>query len=150
MKSTDRIEKEIVLKAPRARVWRAISDSGEFGQWFRIALEGPFVVGQTVRGKVTFPGYEHLTVEMAVEKMEPERLFAYRWHPYATDPKQDYATEPTTLVELRLEEAPAGTRLFIVESGFDRLPAHRRDEAFRMNEGGWQAQLENVRKHVEV
>ena len=103
-----------------------------------------------MKGPITIPGYTHVTMEVIVESMEPERLFAYRWHPYAVDPKQDYAAEPMTLVEFRLEEAPGGTRLSVVESGFDRLPAHRRDEAFRMNEPGWQAQLENVRKHVEV
>ena len=148
MTSTDRIEKEIVLRAPRARVWRAITDSREFGAWFRVALEGPFVVGESVKGKITFAGYEHLAMEVLVERMEPERLFSYRWHPYAIDSKVDYTDEPTTLVEFRLEEAPGGTRLQIVESGFDRLPRHRRDEAFRMNEAGWQGQLENVRQHV--
>jgi len=150
MKNTDRIEKEMVLRAPRARVWRALTDSREFSAWFGVKLEGPFAIGQSVKGPITIPGYTHVTMEVIVESMEPERLFAYRWHPYAVDPKQDYAAEPMTLVEFRLEEAPGGTRLSVVESGFDRLPAHRRDEAFRMNEPGWQAQLENVRKHVEV
>ena len=150
MKNTDRIEKEMVLRAPRARVWRALTDSREFSAWFGVKLEGEFAVGQSVKGPITIPGYTHVTMEVIVESMEPERLFAYRWHPYAVDPKQDYSAEPMTLVEFRLEEAPGGTRLSVVESGFDRLPAHRRDEAFRMNEPGWQAQLENVRKHVEV
>jgi len=150
MKNTDRIEKEMVLRAPRARVWRALTDSREISAWFGVKLEGPFAIGQSVKGPITIPGYTHVTMEVIVESMEPERLFAYRWHPYAVDPKQDYAAEPMTLVEFRLEEAPGGTRLSVVESGFDRLPAHRRDEAFRMNEPGWQAQLENVRKHVEV
>jgi uncharacterized protein YndB with AHSA1/START domain len=150
MKTTDRIEKEIVLRAPRARVWRALTDSGEFGTWFGVKLDGAFAVGQSVKGHITAPEYAHLTLEVIVESIEPERLFSYRWHPYAIDPKVDFSAEPMTLVEFRLEEAPGGTRLSIVESGFDRLPAHRRDEAFRMNEGGWQAQLENVRKHVEV
>jgi len=150
MKNTDRIEKEMVLRAPRSRVWRALTDSGEFGAWFGVKLEGPFAVGQSVKGPITIPGYTHVTMEVIVESMEPERLFAYRWHPYAIDPKVDFSAEPMTLVEFRLEEEPGGTRLSIVESGFDRLPAHRRDEAFRMNESGWQAQLENVRKHVEV
>ena len=150
MKTTDRIDKEIVLRAPRARVWRALTDSGEFGAWFGVKLDGAFAVGQSVKGRLTAPGYSHLTLEVIVQSMEPERLFSYRWHPYAIDPKVDFSAEPMTLVEFRLEEAPGGTRLSIVESGFDRLPAHRRDEAFRMNESGWQAQLENVRKHVEV
>ena len=150
MKTTDRIEKEVVLRASRARVWRALTDSREFGAWFGVKLEGAFAVGASVKGPITVPGYTHVTMEVIVESMEPERLFSYRWHPYAVDPKTDFSAEPTTLVEFRLEDAPGGTRLSIVESGFDRLPPHRRDEAFRMNEPGWQAQLENVRKHVEV
>ena len=148
MTSTDRIEKEILLRAPRGRVWRAITDSREFGAWFRVDLAGPFVVGRAVTGKITFEGYTHLTMEVLVERMEPERLFSFRWHPYAIDPKVDYSTEPTTLVEFELAETAGGTRLRIVESGFDHLPPHRRDEAFRMNEPGWQGQLENVRAHV--
>ena len=148
MTSTDRIEKNAVLRAPRSRVWRALTDWQEFGQWFRVALDGPFVEGAAVRGKITHPGYEHLTMEVTVERMEPERYFAYRWHPYAIDPQVDYSTEPTTLVEFRLEEAAGGTALTIVESGFDRIPAARRAEAFRMNEGGWTAQLTNIERHV--
>ena len=150
MMTTDRIEKEIVLRAPRARVWRALTDSAEFGAWFGVAFEGVFAVGQSVKGKLTFPGLTHFTLEALIERIEPERLFSYRWHPYAIDTKTDFSAEPMTRVEFRLEEAPEGTRLSVVESGFDRLPAHRRDEAFRMNESGWSKQLENVRKHVEV
>jgi uncharacterized protein YndB with AHSA1/START domain len=150
MKSTDRIEKEITLRAPRGRVWRALTDSREFNAWFGVKLDGAFAVGKTVRGQITIPGYTHVTMEVLVERLEPEQRFAYRWHPYAVDPKVDYSGEEMTLVEFKLEEVPGGTRLSVVESGFDRLPAHRRDEAFRMNEPGWQAQLENVRKHVET
>jgi uncharacterized protein YndB with AHSA1/START domain len=150
MTTTDRIEKEVVLRASRARVWRALTDSREFGAWFGVKLEGDFAVGRSVKGPITIPGYTHVTMEVIVESIEPERLFSYRWHPYAVDPKQDFSAEPMTLVEFRLEDASGGTRLSIVESGFDQLPPHRRDEAFRMNEPGWQAQLENVRKHVEV
>jgi len=95
-------------------------------------------------------GYTHVTMEVIVEAMEAERRFAYRWHPYAVDPKVDYSGEPMTLVEFRLDDVPGGTKLSVVESGFDQLPAHRRDEAFRMNDAGWKAQLENVRKYVEV
>lgn len=146
--SLDRIEKKILLKAPRSRVWRALTDSKEFGAWFRVHLNGPFVAGKSVTGNVTFPGYEHVKFEAHVERMEPESLFSYRWHPYAVDPKVDYSKEPTTLVEFRLEDAPGGTSLTVVESGFDKLPAHRRDEAFRMNSGGWEQQLQNVRQHV--
>src|SRR5262245_10536671 len=100
---SDRIEKKILLRAPQSRVWRALTDSKEFGTWFRVNLEGPFVAGKTVRGRITHPGYEHVTLDLVVERMEPEKLFSYRWHPYAVDPKIDYSKEPTTLVEFRLE-----------------------------------------------
>jgi uncharacterized protein YndB with AHSA1/START domain len=146
--TTDRIEKTVVLRAPRSRVWRALTDAHEFGQWFRVALDGSFREGATVRGRITHPGYEHVTMEVFVERMDAETYFAYRWHPYAVDPKIDYSTEPTTLVEFRLGEASGGTKLTVVESGFDRIPAGRRDEAFRMNAGGWEEQLENIRRHV--
>ena len=145
---TDRIEKRVVLRAPRARVWRAITDAGEFGTWFGVKLEGPFKEGATVRGKITYPGYEHLTMEVFVERIDPERYFAYRWHPHAVDPKADYTQEPTTLVEFRLEEADQETVLTIVESGFDRIPLARRAEAFRSNEGGWTQQAQNIERHV--
>jgi uncharacterized protein YndB with AHSA1/START domain len=149
MPSTDRIEKTILLRTPRACVWRALTDAQEFGTWFRVDLDGAFAEGATVRGRITHPGYEHVTMEMQIERMDPERLFSYRWHPYAIDPGKDYSAEPTTLVEFRLEEAEGGgTRLTVVESGFERLPAARRDEAFRMNEGGWAAQLGNIERHV--
>jgi uncharacterized protein YndB with AHSA1/START domain len=146
--STDRIEKEIVLRAPRSKVWRAITDHRQFGAWFRVDLEGEFKLGHTTRGRITYPGYEHLTMEVHVEAIEPERYFAYRWHPNATDPKVDYSAEPTTLVEFTLEEVAQGTRLRLVESGFDRVPAARRDEAFRMNEGGWAEQMKNIERFV--
>jgi uncharacterized protein YndB with AHSA1/START domain len=146
--NTDRIEKSIVLRAPRARVWRALADSKEFGAWFGVALEGAFAEGATVRGNITYPGYEHLTMEVVVERMEAERYFSYRWHPYAVDPKVDYSAEPATLVEFSLAEAEGGTRLTIVESGFDRIPAARRAEAFRMNDNGWSEQIKNVERHV--
>jgi uncharacterized protein YndB with AHSA1/START domain len=145
----DRIEKTIELKAPVARVWRALTDHQEFGTWFRVRLEGPFVPGQVTRGQITYPGYEHLRWEAVVQKMEPERLFSFTWHPYAVDPKEDYSAEPPTLVEFTLEKIAQGTRLRIVESGFDKLPSKRRDQAFRMNEGGWTAQLTNIAQHVE-
>lgn len=150
MTSTDRIEKTIVLRAPVARVWRALADAREFGQWFRVALHGVFEPGATVSGHVTFAGYEHLKFEVHVERMEAERYFAYRWHPYAIDPGVDYSKEPTTLVEFRLEPEGTGTRLSIVESGFDAIPAGRRQEAFRMNEQGWTAQASNIERHVST
>ena len=146
--STDRIEKTIQLRAPLSRVWRALTDAGEFGQWFRVSLTGQFAVGATVRGHILYPGYEHLKMEVVVERMDAERLFSFRWHPAAIDPNADYSAEPTTLVEFRLEETAVGTRLTVVESGFDRIPASRRDEAFRMNEGGWEEQMKNVEQYV--
>jgi uncharacterized protein YndB with AHSA1/START domain len=145
----DRIEKTIDLAAPVSRVWRALTDHEEFGTWFRVRLEGRFVPGQVSRGHITYPGYEHLRWEAVVQKMEPERLFSFTWHPYAVDPKADYSGEAPTLVEFTLEEIPSGTRLRVVESGFAKLPAHRRDEAFRMNEGGWSIQAGNIARHVE-
>ena len=148
MTNTDRIEKKIVLRAPRARVWRAITDSREFGTWFRAVLDGPFVAGERVSGRITYPGYEHLRMEVLVETIEPERLFSFRWHPNAIEPDGDYDKEPTTLVEFRLEEVAEGTQLTIVESGFDALPEERRAEAYRGNEGGWTEQLKNIETHV--
>lgn len=145
---TDRIEKTVELKAPVARVWRALTDHEEFGQWFRVRLDGPFVPGEVSRGNIAYPGYEHLRWEAVVQKMEPERLFSFTWHPYAVDPNADYSGESSTLVEFTLEKTATGTRLRIVESGFDKLPPHRRDEAFRMNDRGWSIQTENIARHV--
>ena len=147
--TTDRIEKQILLRAPRSRVWRALTDYEEFGTWFRVKLEGPFVRGQWTRGKITYPGYEHLTMDVLVERMDEPELFSFRWHPYAIDPKADYTKEPTTLVEFRLEETSGGTLLTVSESGFDRVPAERRDEAFRMNSEGWAEQTQNIKRHVD-
>jgi len=148
MAQTDRIEKKILLHAPKSRVWRALTNAEEFGAWFRVKLEGGFAVGQRTQGKITYPGYEHLTMEVTVERMDDEKLFSFRWHPYAIDPKIDYSTEPTTLVEFRLQEVAEGTMLTVVESGFDQIPSERRAEAFRMNSQGWAAQMENIRRHV--
>jgi uncharacterized protein YndB with AHSA1/START domain len=147
--STDRIEKNVVLRAPRSRVWRAITTAEEFGTWFRMKLDGEIVQGATIHGKVTHPGYEHVCpVEMLIEELEPERYFSYRWHPYALDPKVDYSVEPTTLVEFILKETDGGTAVTIVESGFDRIPLARRAEAFRMNDGGWTGQVKNLAQYV--
>jgi uncharacterized protein YndB with AHSA1/START domain len=145
----DRIEKTIELKAPIARVWRALTDHHEFGQWFRVRLDGPFVPGQTVRGQITYPGYTHLHWEAVVQKMEPERLFSFTWHPHAVDPHTDYSAEPPTLVEFTLQKTAGGTLLRVVESGFDKLPPKRRDESFRGNERGWSIQVENIAQHVQ-
>jgi uncharacterized protein YndB with AHSA1/START domain len=143
-----RIEKRIELRAPLARVWRALTDSREFGEWFRVNLEGPFVPGQTARGHITYSGYEHLLFECSVREMQPERLFSFTWHPYAVDPQTDYSAEPPTLVEFRLEPTATGTLLTVTESGFENIPAHRRFEAFRMNEGGWAEQMRSIERHV--
>ena len=144
----DRIEKRVILKAPQSRVWRAIADADQFGAWFRMKFEGPFVEGRTVSGRMLYPGYEHLSGEFQIVRIEPEHYFAYRWHPYAVDTAVDYSAEPTTLVEFRLEETADGTLLNIVESGFDRIPLSRRMEAFRMNEGGWTSQARNIERYV--
>ncbi len=146
--STDRIEKRIELRASVARVWRALTNHEEFGQWFGVRLERPFVPGERTRGAITYPGYEHLSMEVTVQKMENERRFSFHWHPYAVDPKIDYSKEPPTLVEFVLEKTPTGTVLLVTESGFDAIPLARRAEAFRMNEGGWTQQLQNIEAYV--
>jgi len=145
---SDRIEKRIELAAPVSRVWRALTDYREFGQWFCVKIDGPFVPGEVSRGQMTYPGYEHIKWEAVVQKMEPERLFSYTWHPYAVDPKVDYSKEAPTLVEFRLEKTATGTLLVVTESGFDKLPSDRRFEAFRRNEGGWTEQMKNIQKYV--
>lgn len=151
LESTDRIEKEISLDAPVARVWRALTDSREFGEWFRVTVDGPFTVGGMVRGNLLFPGWEHVTWEAVVEAVEPMRRFAFAWHPYAIDPAQDYSAEPRTLVEFILEPSESGgTRLRVTESGFDALPAARRAEAFARNGDGWEMQMENIAAYVHA
>jgi uncharacterized protein YndB with AHSA1/START domain len=142
------IEKRIELAAPPSRVWRALTDYREFGEWFRVNLDGPFVPGQVTRGTIAYPGYEHLKWEATVQKMEAERLFSFTWHPYAVDPNVDYRSEPPTLVEFRLEARDGGTVLTVTESGFDAIPHGRRFEAFRMNERGWAEQMKNIERHV--
>jgi len=145
----DRIEKSIDLKAPIERVWRALTDHDEFGTWFRVKLDGPFVPGEVSRGRITYPGYEHLAWEATIQKMEAPRYFSLTWHPYAVDPTADYSKETPTLVEFRLEPTADGTRLFLTESGFEAVPGARRLEAFRMNDGGWTEQMKNIQAHVE-
>ncbi len=146
--ANDRIEKQIDLKAPVSRVWRALTDYREFGEWFRVKLEGPFVAGQVSRGQLNFPGYEHLQMEVVVQKIEPERFFSYTWHPYAIDPKVDYSKETPTLVEFTLEKSAKGTLVMVTESGFDKIPSERRLEAFRMNDNGWGQQLKHIESYV--
>jgi len=146
--STDSIEKQIILRAPRSRVWRALADANEFAAWFGVAMEGAFAPGARLTGRITAPGYEHLTMELTVEQVNPERLLSYRWHPYAIDPNVDYTGEPTTLVEFHLAENDGGTQLTIIESGFDQIPPERRATAFRMNDEGWDEQLTNIARYV--
>lgn len=156
--TADRIEKKVFLRATKERVWRAVSDSMEFGKWFGVRFEGPFAAGAQVRGvivpttvddqvaKAQKP-YEGTPFEIAIERMEPERLFSFRWHPYAVE-NGDYSAEPTTLVEFTLEEMEGGVMLTVAESGFDRIPVERRAKAFEMNEGGWGTQVKLIERYV--
>jgi len=147
--STDRIERSVLINAAPSRVWKALTNAEEFGIWFGVALKGKtFAAGQPVQGHITIAGYEHVLFDVVIERVEPETLFSYRWHPYAVDPAVDYSKEPTTLVEFKLKPAGTGTLLTVVESGFDKIPVARRAEAFRMNDGGWQGQMANIEKYV--
>jgi uncharacterized protein YndB with AHSA1/START domain len=147
---SDSIRKSTHINAPIHRVWRAISDHSEFGEWFKVALEQPFEAGRPSTGRITHPGYEHIRWNADILAIEPPHRLALRWHPYAMDPNVDYSNEPTTLVEFTLRENDGGTEVEVVESGFDALPEHRRDEAFRMNEGGWEQQMKNIRDYAEA
>jgi uncharacterized protein YndB with AHSA1/START domain len=149
---TDRIERTIVINAPRERVWKLLSDAESFGRWFGANLEGQtFTPGQVTRGPITIEGYTHIMFDVTVERVEPPSVLAWRWHPYAVDPKVDYSAEEPTLVTWTLQEAPNQTTLVkTVESGFDKVPPHRRMEALRMNSGGWDAQLQNIRRRAEA
>jgi len=144
--TADRIVKTAVLRAPRPKVWRALTDPSQFGQWFGCKLEGRFVPGRTMRGPITSPGYTHLMFEVTVEQMEPERLFSWRWQP-GGDPDLDPA-EPKTLVVFELEEVPEGTRLTVTESGFDQIPVERRSKSYRENDQGWTGQMEQIRQYL--
>jgi uncharacterized protein YndB with AHSA1/START domain len=147
---TDRIERSIVINAPRERVWRAISNAEEFGTWFGVNLKGMhFVPGARARGQITYHGYGHIWFDAVVERVEPQDLLSYRWHPAAVEPDVDYSQEEPTLVSFTLKDAPGnGTLLTVVESGFDKVPPQRRLEAFRMNSGGWEAQMQNIARHL--
>ena len=142
------IEKQIELHAPLTRVWKALTDYREFGQWFRVQLEGPFVAGEISRGRITWPGYEHLNWEATVQKIEPEHYFSFTWHPYSIDPEADYSQEPPTLVEFKLVPTAAGTSLTLVESGFENIPRERLADAFRKNDEGWSQQITNLESYV--
>ena len=147
--STDRIEKQIVLDAPRSRVWRALTDVRQFNQWFGVHLEQPFKAGQKSSGRITIPKYEHILMEAWVEKVEPEHHFSFRWHPGSSDPTLDTSKEPTTLVAFTLEDDDEGTKLTVVETGFDALPESRRVPAFSGNEKGWTGQLRNIVNYLK-
>ena len=144
--STDRIVKTTVLRAPRSRVWRALTDPAEFGRWFGADLKDPFRPGARVRGPITIKGYDHLTMDITIESMEPERLFSWRWQP-GGDPDK-HPNEPLTLVVFELDDAPEGTRLTVTETGFDALAPSRRTQAYRENDAGWTGQLKNLAKHL--
>ncbi len=147
---SDRIERSVLLQASRARVWQALTDAEEFGEWFGMDMTGQaFVPGQRNRAKLSIKGYEHVSLEMQIERLEPTTTMAYRWHPFAVDMAVDYSVEEPTLVTFTLADAANGqTQLTVVESGFDRIPPQRRLEAWRMNSGGWEGQLRNITKHV--
>jgi uncharacterized protein YndB with AHSA1/START domain len=147
---TDRIERSIVINAPRSRVWRALSTAEEFGSWFGVDLKGKaFTPGQRVQGAMTIKGHEHCMFDIVVERVEPEQLLSYRWHPYAMDPKVDYEKEQRTVVTFTLKEAGDVTVLAVLETGFDNVPPERRLEAFRMNTRGWEAQLGCIQRHAQ-
>ncbi|MFL5638939.1 MAG: SRPBCC family protein [Gemmatimonadaceae bacterium] len=157
--ATNRIEKQILLNAPLARVWRAISESKEFGSWFGVKFDGPFAPGTHMRGVIvpttvdpevakSQEPYTGMPFEITIEKIEPERTFSFRWHPFAIDPKVDYSAEPTTLVTFTLEEVNGGVKLTVTESGFDKIPLARRAQAFTMNDIGWAKQMELIAEYV--
>ncbi len=147
-KDIDRIGEKILLRVPLARVWRALTDAEEFGAWFGVKLAGAFAPGASVKGKITEKEYEGLPFELVVDRIEPQRLFSWRWHPYAVDSDVDYSAEPPTLVLCELEEVAGGTVLTLVESGFDRIPAARRAEAYRMHKEGWAAQMKSIERYL--
>jgi uncharacterized protein YndB with AHSA1/START domain len=146
--STDRIEKQIVLDATQSRVWRAVTDYREFNSWFGVALTTPFKVGGKSSGNITIKGYDHLVMDVWVEKLEPETFFSFRWHPNATDTTVDYSKDPTTLVSFTLEKVKDGTKLTIVETGFDALPEWRRAQAYKSNDGGWASQTKRIAEFI--
>ena len=148
--STDRIERSILIQAPRARIWRALTDAAQFGQWFGANLTGnTFAPGAHVRGPITICGYDKAVFDAKIEQIQPQELLSYLWHPYAVDPEIDYSKETPTLVTLTLHDADGGaTMLKVVESGFDHVPPHRRVEAFAMNSRGWEGQLSNIARYV--
>jgi uncharacterized protein YndB with AHSA1/START domain len=159
--NTDRIEKKVLLRAPRERVWRAISDSKEFGTWFGVQFDGPFATDKRMIGKIVptkvdpevaklQEPHTGMKFEFAVDRIEPQKLFSFRWHPYAVDSGVDYSKEPSTLVVFELQEVVGGTLLTLTESGFDRIPIERRAKAFAANEGGWTHQMKLIEKYLAL
>ncbi len=149
LSDTDSIERSIVLNASRSRVWRALSNAEEFGDWFGVNLKGKaFAPGSRVQGKFTIKGHEHCMFDIVVERVEPEQLLSYRWHPYSMDPKIDYEKEQRTVVTFTLKDAGDGTLFTVLETGFDNVPPERRLEAFRMNTRGWEGQMGSLQRHV--
>jgi uncharacterized protein YndB with AHSA1/START domain len=157
---SDRIEKQVLLRAPLSRVWEALTDANQFGQWFGVRLDGPFKAGAPLTGRITPTTvdaevaamqklYEGMRFEIVVERVEPKKLFSFRWHPFGVDPNVDYSREPMTLVEFALQEVEGGVLLKVSESGFDKVPLERRAAAFNANEGGWAKQVELIQKYVE-
>jgi uncharacterized protein YndB with AHSA1/START domain len=142
------IEKQIEIAAPVSRVWIALTASRQFGEWFKVKMDGPFVAGQPISGQITHSGYEHLRMEIVVKTIEPKTRFSFTWHPYAIDPKVDYSQEESTLIEFRLQATAGGTLLTVTESGFEKIPAARRAEAFLRNDGGWAQQMKNIEAYV--
>ncbi|MGH9319093.1 MAG: SRPBCC family protein [Vicinamibacteria bacterium] len=146
--TTDRIEKKIQLRHPRSKVWRALTDAQEFGKWFGAVFTGRFEPGARLRGRITHKGYEHMTMDVMIERMEPERLFSWRWHPGAAEGGETFSEEPATLVTFEIQEVPGGTLLTVVESGFDQIPLARREKAFRENEDGWAMQMKAIEQYL--
>ncbi len=159
--NTDRIEKKVLLRGSRERVWRAISDSRQFGSWFGVEFDGPFLAGTGMTGRIvpttvdaevakSQKPYEGKAFTISIDRVEPMRFFSFRWHPFAVEPGADYSKEPTTLVAFELEEVSGGTMLTITESGFDRIPLERRAKAFASNEQGWTAQTKLIEKYLAL
>jgi uncharacterized protein YndB with AHSA1/START domain len=144
----NQIEKQIELKAPISKVWNALTDYKQFSEWFGVALESPFKMGETTEGQITIEGYEFIRFTANVQKMEAEQLFSYTWHPASLEKNHDYSNETPTLVEFKLTESTNGTLLTVIETGFNKLPENRREESFRRNSDGWAMQLESIEEYL--
>jgi uncharacterized protein YndB with AHSA1/START domain len=149
MSVPNRIEKQIELRAPRARVWKALTTAAQFGAWFGVKLEGEFAAKKQISGKITVKGYEHVTMTVTVEKIEPQHTFSFHWIPYGIEPGVDYSSEKPTLVEFTLEEIGSRTLLKVSETGFDSVPFARRAKAFEMNDSGWAQQMKQIEEYLK-